>query len=391
MRRDGADPLPRDARAPAAPAAGSSRASERPRRRRSSRGRARRPGAPPPKGFAGVRLTDVAQQVGLDFRQGAFRYGVTADPPAMMGGGALLARLRQRRLDGPLRRQLLRRGRHRRAGTARRPAAQRALPERPRAASRRSGAAPPTRVGEGCVAADLNGDGHTDLYVTSAADDQLLWNNGDGTFTEGARAPPGSSPSAGTPAPRSADVNGDGRPDLFVAGYTERERRRSRARRPASRRTTSASATSSSSTLGATGTLPGGRRGRSGIDPKPYDHSLGAVFTDLNSDGRPRPLRRERRGPEPRVPERAAAARSGSTSSSRAQSSASPTGTPAWASPPATTTATAAPTCSSRTHAARSTRSSGDARGCGFVDAAPVVRRRVRARTSPAGATPGST
>ena len=38
-------------------------------------------------GFAGVRLTDVAQKVGLDFRQGAFRYGVTADPPAMMGGG----------------------------------------------------------------------------------------------------------------------------------------------------------------------------------------------------------------------------------------------------------------------------------------------------------------
>ena len=31
--------------------------------------------------------TDVAPQVGLDFRQGAFRYGVTADVPAMMGGG----------------------------------------------------------------------------------------------------------------------------------------------------------------------------------------------------------------------------------------------------------------------------------------------------------------
>ena len=39
-------------------------------------------------GFASVRLTDVAKQVGLDFRQGSFRYGVDAgDAPAMMGGG----------------------------------------------------------------------------------------------------------------------------------------------------------------------------------------------------------------------------------------------------------------------------------------------------------------
>jgi len=39
------------------------------------------------RSFAGVKLTDVAPQVGLDFRQGAFRYGVTQDVPAMMGGG----------------------------------------------------------------------------------------------------------------------------------------------------------------------------------------------------------------------------------------------------------------------------------------------------------------
>src|SRR5205823_4186842 len=44
----------------------------------------------------------------------------------------------------------------------------------------------PTR-GQGCVAADLDGDGHTDLFVTTATDDELLWNNGDATFTEGAR------------------------------------------------------------------------------------------------------------------------------------------------------------------------------------------------------------
>src|SRR4029079_622486 len=37
--------------------------------------------------LADVRLQEVASQVGLDFRQGAFRFGVSNDLPAMMGGG----------------------------------------------------------------------------------------------------------------------------------------------------------------------------------------------------------------------------------------------------------------------------------------------------------------
>ena len=35
----------------------------------------------------GVRLTNVAPAVGLDFRQDSFRYGVSNDYTAMMGGG----------------------------------------------------------------------------------------------------------------------------------------------------------------------------------------------------------------------------------------------------------------------------------------------------------------
>ncbi len=77
----------------------------------------------------------------------------------------------------------------------------------------------PTR-GEGCVAADFNGDGYTDLFVTTATDDQLFWNNGNGTFTEGARK--AGVVSFGWHAGAAVtDVNGDGRPDLFVAGYTD--------------------------------------------------------------------------------------------------------------------------------------------------------------------------
>ena len=81
--------------------------------------------------------------------------------------------------------------------------------------------------GSGCVTGDFNLDGKADLYVTTAGYnvatngyDALLWGHGDGTFTEGARA-------AGINAPgwhsgaAVADVNGDGRPDLFVAGYAD--------------------------------------------------------------------------------------------------------------------------------------------------------------------------
>src|SRR5215212_7937396 len=42
------------------------------------------------RGLDGVRLQNVAPQVGLDFRQGAFRFGVSPDPAAMTGGGLCL-------------------------------------------------------------------------------------------------------------------------------------------------------------------------------------------------------------------------------------------------------------------------------------------------------------
>ena len=38
-------------------------------------------------GLAGIRLQNVARQVGLDFRQGAFRFGMSRDLTAMTGGG----------------------------------------------------------------------------------------------------------------------------------------------------------------------------------------------------------------------------------------------------------------------------------------------------------------
>ena len=149
-----------------------------------------------------------------------------------------------------------------------------------------AGAGLPVR-GQGCVAADLNGDGHTDLFVSTALDDKLLWNNGDGTFTEGARSS-GVVSFGWHSGAAVGDVNGDGRPDLFVAGYTE-----------ANGPIPDSSAGYPTNHLGVRDLLflnegngPNGHArfrevGRqAGLDPPPYDHSLGAVFTDLNGDGR---------------------------------------------------------------------------------------------------------
>ena len=175
--------------------------------------------------------------------------------------------------------------------------------------SSRSGADLPLR-GNGCVAADFDLDGHTDLYVTSAGYnvptdgwDALHWNNGDGTFSEGAvRA--GIKAQGWHSAAAVGDVNGDGRPDLFVSSYTDPNFVvDSAAGFPSSHHP---SGISSISTRDRT------KNGRStfrevaraaGIEKTGVGHGLGAVFTDYRRRRSPRPLRRERQRPEPAVPQ----------------------------------------------------------------------------------------
>src|SRR5439155_24545765 len=240
-------------------------------------------------GFEGIRLKNVANRVGLNLRQGAFRFGVSPDPAAMTGGGLCALDYNN---DGWVDLFVVNSysqadvGRWRTHGGLPRSALFRNTKGRFADVSRRSKANVAVR-GEGCVAADLNGDGRTDLYVTTASYDKLLWNNGDGTFTEGART-------AGIRAygwhtgVAVGDVNGDGRPDIVVGGYTD-----------VNVPVPGSAAGFPNNDVGVRDRLylnvgrdkHGHSRFhevglRAGLEAARFDHSLGVVFSDFNGDGR---------------------------------------------------------------------------------------------------------
>jgi len=246
--------------------------------------------------LGGVRLRDVAAQVGLGFEHAAFRFGITHEEEAMMGGGLCWLDYDD---DGWLDLFVVNAYgdedyvRWMERGGLPRSALFHNVRGRFEDVSRGSGADLRLR-GSGCVAADFNADGKTDLFVTTSGYnvptdgyDALLWGNGDGTFTEGARAAGIKEPGwhAGAAV---GDVNGDGLPDLFVAGYAD----------------------TNAPLPGATGGFPSNVAGvrdrlylnigtdgndrsrfrevgrRAGLEPNRVDHGLGAVFTDVDDDGR---------------------------------------------------------------------------------------------------------
>ena len=147
--------------------------------------------------------------------------------------------------------------------------------------------------GNGCVAADFDLDGRTDLYVTSAGYnvatdswDALLWNDGDGTFTEGAlRA--GIEGMGWHSAAAVGDVNEDGRPDLFVSAYTDPNF----VVDPASGFPSDHKPVRDLLYLNEGPDESGHSSFRevaraAGVERKAVGHGLGAVFTDIDRDGR---------------------------------------------------------------------------------------------------------
>ncbi len=173
-----------------------------------------------------IRFTDVAPALGLTFRHGAFAQEIYPDPVAAMGGGLCWLDFDR---DGWLDLYLVNSyaedeaGYWEQQGGLPRNGLFRNVEGRFQDVSQGSGADLALR-GNGCLAADFNNDGWTDLYVTADGPNALLWNNGDGTFTEGAEAA-GVAPPEWNSAVVAGDLNGDGWLDLFVAAYIDLDRR----------------------------------------------------------------------------------------------------------------------------------------------------------------------
>jgi hypothetical protein len=72
----------------------------------------------------------------------------------------------------------------------------------------------------GCAAADVDGDGWIDLYVTQFGPNRLYRNLGNGRFEENAARSGVADPHIGT-GTAFADADGDGDLDLYVANYVE--------------------------------------------------------------------------------------------------------------------------------------------------------------------------
>jgi hypothetical protein len=126
-----------------------------------------------------------------------------------------------------------------------------------------------------------------DLYVTSATYDALLWNRGDGTFSEIAR-PAGIAAYGWHAGAAVGDVNGDGLPDIYVAGYTD-----SNAPIPGSLDGYPTNHRGVRDLLYVNqGTDASGRPTfrevgeAAGADPGDPEHGLGVVVSDLDGDGR---------------------------------------------------------------------------------------------------------
>ena len=237
-----------------------------------------------------TRLDDVATAAGLDFRQGSFRFGMSNDYKAMMGGGVCWLDYND---DGWL--DLFAVNSYSSADTARWEAhgglPRTALYENVHGTFHdvsRQAHADLAVQGDGCVAGDLNGDGRTDLVVTTTSGVDLLWATAHGAFVEGARGA-GLKASGWFTGAAIADVNGDGRPDLFVAGYSDPNE------------PVPGSLSGFPTNLAGVRDLlylneGNGARGRArfrevgieaGLEAAQPRHGLGAVFTDYNRDGRP--------------------------------------------------------------------------------------------------------
>src|ERR1019366_1823303 len=155
------------------------------------------------------------------------------------------------------------------------------------------------RWGYGVVVGDFDNDGWPDIYVTNFGKNRLYHNNRDGTFTDVAEKA-GVALGTWSTGATFGDYDGDGRLDLFVAGYLKYDIHHP----PIGGK---ASATSSACRYRDTPVMcgPRGLRGehdhlfhnngdgtftdvseKAGVSDSDRYYGLGALFADVNNDGK---------------------------------------------------------------------------------------------------------
>jgi enediyne biosynthesis protein E4 len=157
------------------------------------------------------------------------------------------------------------------------------------------------RWGFGCAVADYDNDGWPDLYVSNFGKNRLYHNNHNGTFTDVAERA-GVTLGNWSTGVTWGDYDGDGRLDLFVAGYLHWDWNN-----PPAKGGEGGSSNSFCTFRGeATACGPRGLKGepdhlfhnngdgtftdvseKAGVADKPGYYGLGAVFVDINNDGKP--------------------------------------------------------------------------------------------------------
>jgi hypothetical protein len=159
------------------------------------------------------------------------------------------------------------------------------------------------RWGFGVAIGDYDNDGWPDIFVSNWGENRLYHNNHDGTFTDVAeRAGVAlNDPAAWHTGATWGDYDGDGRLDLFVAGYLHYDR--NNLPTPAENGGTNAFCTFRGEQVSCG---PRGLKGepdhlfhnngdgtftdvseKAGVADKPGYYGLGAVFVDINNDGKP--------------------------------------------------------------------------------------------------------
>ncbi len=240
-----------------------------------------------------VEFVDVAADVGLDVERSPFRWSVGPDPMAMMAGGLcwidvdddgwLDLFVTDTWSDGEW-------GRWRADDSIPTSRLFRNEVGRFVDVTETFGAGVENRS-NGCVAADLDNDGWTDLYVTTERENVLLWNDGGDRFIDDAELPVASEADVYGWHSGAAvgDIDGNGWPDLYVAGYTDLGFPKTGTHPPGFPNPFVAEP---DALLLNDGPSADGARvafrdvtAEVGIEPNGPDYGLGAVLSDLDRDG----------------------------------------------------------------------------------------------------------